>query len=1147
VGPANVVRCLCVGVLALVTVRPAGAGSPMELSKEGAVVGTKCVVRTTVVAPASAQIARLTVLPPEGVTVGAPFDVTIVDADTNEPKHGASWTFTVDPAAAPSQRKLTVTLTGPAATATADFWIEPRRMILFAIDGLSWDLFKEVYNDASDASLRELLSPSDPARTDTERSVNVKVRTTFPPITWSRWTTVFSGRTAGAMHTAGTGWLNRAALLPGGDDTGDVVQGTGVSDLAMLRFMYFSSGAFNRNAPLAAPPEPGMVYADLRARGLRSVVVLSPAGYGVKEGDDPKNDRWDRLSPKIITSMGKLITAGTSAFGDEYAWKMGRGYVRDGDFNLLVIHFLGLDHQEHAAGVAAGKAWFSQQIEKWIKPVVSEAEQRLHGTVVYGLVADHGLFDVDPARAVPYETFKAALALRPAFRAADHVREDDGDRAIGRLAACKKQTLNVVYSAQGGMANVYVADGAQAGDARVVKGDWRTAPSLETLEPIVDALHASYLEPYIDPKERPVAAILVRRRDAADPSNFDASHYAVVPLYYEGNHLLTTCGASGALPCTLANQLLGLDALSQAEWGVTFEADAQRRLDGYASANSGDIVLLANADYKFYFGKPGSNRGQHGALTPLDSRVPLVFFYPGATGTKAQDDTLDPIEDQLSCHTPSLDHLASAPGVGPLESPVEAEPIRAYFGLPVACDRVAARLWADREEHLTAQGHARRAGHERLRRRPWLTDDQAVLGEMALKDPDAHVRRHAAHRLRDNARLLAIAQSDADPRVRAAAVDAMSAPELLRGLLADKARGRGAAGTMAVAPPPAGGPPPAIDDALREKAVERLAELGSVGEAREVASRADRSALHWSAAHHVSDRKRLLHIAEKDGDPAAQRAAVARVEDQKALAKIAQSGSADPNVREDAIRRLTDGAVLKKIALGDADSHLATIAVWGVSDVTALEEVAAKSRWRSAQRAARRRARELAGGSEASGLPPEERASTASPAPPPASLVARRPRRPVEPSEAEARVAQVQGLTDQTELARRAREDQTPGVRAAAVAKIEDQAALAEIVTRDPHPQVRRAAVARLSDQGLCRDVATRDSDQTVRAVAATRISDPALLAELARTAPDANARAFAVAHLTDAVLVKQVSKSDASNLVRQRAKARLAALRSKR
>ena len=61
----------------------------------------------------------------------------------------------------------------------------------------------------------------------------------------------------------------------------------------------------------------------------------------------------------------------------------------------------------------------------------------------------------------------------------------------------------------------------------------------------------------------------------------------------------------------------------------------------FSSANTGDILLLANMRNGYQFGVP--YRSQHGSLTRADASVPVAFGHLGAAGNGSPNDLLGPI------------------------------------------------------------------------------------------------------------------------------------------------------------------------------------------------------------------------------------------------------------------------------------------------------------------------------------------------------------------------------------------------------------------------------------------------------------------------------------------------------------------------
>ncbi|MFH1774394.1 MAG: alkaline phosphatase family protein [Methanobacteriota archaeon] len=137
---------------------------------------------------------------------------------------------------------------------------------------------------------------------------------------------------------------------------------------------------------------------------------------------------------------------------------------------------------------------------------------------------------------------------------------------------------DAVVAPNGGMAQIYVQSGITLDDP--YSGTWNSLPRRENVLPAADAFKN---QPYI-------SAILVRYQGS--------NGYEV----YYGNPL--------SYP------------------------DAQERINGLNSDRSGDIILLANYDSKYYFGDE-PEKGTHGHLNDKDTYVPLIF-----SGSGVKHDTL---------------------------------------------------------------------------------------------------------------------------------------------------------------------------------------------------------------------------------------------------------------------------------------------------------------------------------------------------------------------------------------------------------------------------------------------------------------------------------------------------------------------------
>lgn len=225
--------------------------------------------------------------------------------------------------------------------------------------------------------------------------------------------------------------------------------------------------------------------------------------------------------------------------------------------------------------------------------------------------------------------------------------------------------VNVIFNPQFGLAYVYAANNENQ------VPNWRNPPSVEQLEPIVNRIFNSYIGPAgaLRPwPERPIADILVRVPRSQE--RFEGSVYKVVPRDYDPTR--SNCG-DGTEKCGLADQLADLETLEGLGIGdnPSFPwtySNPVGRINDMISANSGDIVLLANGRDGYQFGVP--YRGQHGGLTHADSIVPVAFGFPSATGNIDEDNTLKSVIDFLEGFQPD-----------PIEALVEAPAILTFFGI----------------------------------------------------------------------------------------------------------------------------------------------------------------------------------------------------------------------------------------------------------------------------------------------------------------------------------------------------------------------------------------------------------------------------------------------------------------------------------
>ena len=187
--------------------------------------------------------------------------------------------------------------------------------------------------------------------------------TTFAPITFSRWATVFSGASPRETRVPGQPWFNRQALIGGESNHGRPNQGLGLIEVFQAGQPFHDPGAYTRFF------EVPFIYDDLRAQGLRSIVIDQQAGLGLGNREDTAqgDDIWDKFNLTLLDTLGvelrnRVFSGAFSSFSsamDEDARQRAVAQIgrTRGEFDLMVIYLAGLDHYLHAkgGGCRAGK------------------------------------------------------------------------------------------------------------------------------------------------------------------------------------------------------------------------------------------------------------------------------------------------------------------------------------------------------------------------------------------------------------------------------------------------------------------------------------------------------------------------------------------------------------------------------------------------------------------------------------------------------------------------------------------------------------------------------------------------------------------------------------------------------------------------
>jgi predicted AlkP superfamily pyrophosphatase or phosphodiesterase len=522
------------------------------------------------------------------------------------------------------------------------------RVVVFAIDGLAKAQFDEAiratgpeWDTGKGTTAFNRIFVGTPTR---GRSIIKEAVTSFPPITFTRWASIFSGQPPAVTGVPGNNWMNRQVATGGAFD-----QGLGQNERDRTLDIFFSEDAYNRHHPVP------FIYDTLRERGMRSIVINQQAGLGQSTRgmglteNGPDGLRWPR---SMLADGAEYLYANKMGDARDEAKEMDEGGEEmafseikrlNGQFELMVIYLPGLDHLIHGAGGSAqtSRTYFNEYLHGTINRIFKELGP-LRDSTVFGIVSDHGHYDTDLERAIDFTKQGAEVRTTKTMHDVLQLRSDI------RARADFDEPANVIFNPQFGIAHVYVA-GTRA-------GDWAKPARVADLEEIVDSLYETYIAPFGDDwPNRPVADILVRKPGSA--TSFDGSAYWVVPRNY-----VPGAGLEGQLVevSTLQGLGYGPGAFNEGEtWAYD---DAARRVAEFVSPNTGDIVLLANGPAGFQFG--GAYLAQHGSLAVADSRVPVAFGYPGGS----RNDTL-------------LDKLTQFLGAlpDPIRTLVEAAALEVFF------------------------------------------------------------------------------------------------------------------------------------------------------------------------------------------------------------------------------------------------------------------------------------------------------------------------------------------------------------------------------------------------------------------------------------------------------------------------------------
>jgi hypothetical protein len=662
----------------LVALRPVSA---LVLSKHVVIPGTDSMLTASWVTdrPRQFHLSSITI-PGGGVTVTP----QAVQDEADGPKRWrVTTTLKVNTAASAAlgRRDAEVRFSGgDRKRITSALNVMHRRMVVFAIDGLAKYQFDAAITQTGVPVLaKEPLSAMKYIFSSTQakgQSIERAESTTFAPITYTRWASVFSGATPSQTLVPSNNYLNRRELVDGIQGTfGDVDQGLNWNDVFRVRQVYNGAGSYNRHFQVP------LVYDTLNGAGLKSIVILQQAGVGKQtaspgsdrfwKGDWAFNREYSRASLPFFADGFKQSVALDNAAVRGAREELRLSY---GEFDLMVVYLAGLDHYIHDRGapMSTSSEYFRTVLHGSINAVVEQLDHLgVLESTAFAVFADHGHYDTAMTKAVDFTSRGSEVTLANGRRAPQlrTVLQNAAPNAVATADWDGSFNGSLIFQAQFGMAHVYVAGGPAS--LYTQRTDWVKPPSVEKLDPYVKALFKTYVAGRgwegKGWQNQPVADILVRVPAQAD--SFDGSTYwAVRRDFNPANPLADQLMPVGDLAA------LGIGDAPYGAWQYNDPAD---RVRDWTSPNTGDIILLANARHGYQFGAP--YRGQHGSLTYADSIVPVAFGFPGASGNSSEDTLLAPIRNFLGGFAEETpENLFNQKIVRAL---LEANAVRAFFGL----------------------------------------------------------------------------------------------------------------------------------------------------------------------------------------------------------------------------------------------------------------------------------------------------------------------------------------------------------------------------------------------------------------------------------------------------------------------------------
>jgi hypothetical protein len=332
-------------------------------------------------------------------------------------------------------------------------------------------------------------------------------------------------------------------------------------------------------------------YEKMAARGKTSLVAGNMYARGARTWLKPSLAHIARF-----TKGGNLFGMSSREYDGDILIRLINHLQENGLPDVLMMYFMGLDHDSHHFGPAKGQMpYLVEHVDPMVGQLLAAINTQLPITNYFiSVFSDHGQIEVIP---------DDQHSLRMGF---------PFDKEVGHLFNAlgldvhdfpgEDPDCDAVMALNGGMAYVYL----QKKDGR-----WADIPLFtRDVLPVAQAFWEAHMTGKYAPELRgALAGVLVRN---VERDGWEARYNALTPP------TSTSVGEVVSLEAWFAAQPEGL------------YTDPVHRLNNHTGPYSGDILLISNYAGGYYFGK--EIHGVHGGLHPDDSLATLTYAWPGASG-----------------------------------------------------------------------------------------------------------------------------------------------------------------------------------------------------------------------------------------------------------------------------------------------------------------------------------------------------------------------------------------------------------------------------------------------------------------------------------------------------------------------------------